>query len=494
MKGISGWMFKPYTRPIDAPAPYIVQILPREGGFCFDWLDAREHAGVYKVCYRRRGSDERFCEKVISDGPVTVNGLPDDTEYEFYIRSEDGVKSKTRIALTGRLPDGVTGVDYLHPLDDIYEYSGHALCAPTILKLPSGKLLVSTSVCCDRTRWPSDPCLDILFKSDDNGESWRYVGDIRPAFNSKLFYHGGRVYMLTLSTDYSSLIIGCSEDEGETWSRPVTLLVGEGVRRWGWHRGSYPIVEKDGYLFTAIEYGHVEEIYSPTEAELTNAYAPSEKAVSFEYRTLMGGADKDGRPKAYDLAHYIGVLSVKADSDLMDPANWSVNELYYPDEDPRQCIEGNIVELPDGKLYNLIRTMIYGKSLLLKLDEKAPSNGRMTMIETVEDFPLSAVSKFVIKKDEVTGKYIAFGNLCDKKEPCGRSILAMAVSKDFKSWNVPYVVAGERGSSNAYTYPDWIIDGEDILLVSRTAWNGAVNQHDTNMITFHRIMGFRKYL
>ena len=42
----------------------------------------------------------------------------------------------------------------------------------------------------------------------------------------------------------------------------------------------------------------------------------------------------------------------------------------------------------------------------------------------------------------------------------------------------------------AFQYPDAIIEGDDLLVLSRTAWNGAHSYHDANMITFYRVKGF----
>ena len=35
--------------------------------------------------------------------------------------------------------------------------------------------------------------------------------------------------------------------------------------------------------------------------------------------------------------------------------------------------------------------------------------------------------------------------------------------------------------------PDWIFDGDDIRLLTRTAYGGAENYHNSNSITFTRI-------
>jgi hypothetical protein len=49
---------------------------------------------------------------------------------------------------------------------------------------------------------------------------------------------------------------------------------------------------------------------------------------------------------------------------------------------------------------------------------------------------------------------------------------------------------------HAFQYPDWTIEGEDLLVASRTAYDdglgGAVRAHDANYLTFHRFSKFRR--
>ena len=42
-----------------------------------------------------------------------------------------------------------------------------------------------------------------------------------------------------------------------------------------------------------------------------------------------------------------------------------------------------------------------------------------------------------------------------------------------------------------FQYVDFIIEGDDLLYLCRTAINGAHNFHDANYSTFHRIRCFR---
>jgi hypothetical protein len=48
----------------------------------------------------------------------------------------------------------------------------------------------------------------------------------------------------------------------------------------------------------------------------------------------------------------------------------------------------------------------------------------------------------------------------------------------------------KAGSRVGFQYLDWQFDGEDIIAVCRTSWDG-INYHDANHITFHRLQHFR---
>ena len=48
---------------------------------------------------------------------------------------------------------------------------------------------------------------------------------------------------------------------------------------------------------------------------------------------------------------------------------------------------------------------------------------------------------------------------------------------------------------HGFQYVDWLFDGDDLIAVSRTAYDGSLggarNFHDTNFLTFHRLTHFR---
>ena len=467
MLGSSKMHHRPYVRACEPrDVPYIATLTPRQFGFAFTLLDDRAPNAPHTLYWRERGQ-AAFCQQTLTGLGGSVEGLEENREYEFYVARTDGTKSKTRIVKTGReIPDAVV-VDYLHPDDQIYDFSGRALGAPALVRLPSGALLAADCIFCDRTAWPALPTLSRLLRSEDEGEHWEYVCDLLPSFNGSLFVHRGRLYFLALDGDYCNLIIIVSDDEGVTWTDPVTLFRGESAHRFGWHSSAMAMLAHEGRLYKAIEFGHVAEY--GTNADQAPEGAWCNKGLYF------------------DLSHHLGVLSIDADADLLVAENWRMTDLFYPrDIDPYQCIEGNIVA-KDGALFDFLRTMNTGVSLQMTLSPD-PEEMMHTPVRLTE-FPLSAISKFEIKQDPETGRYIALGNDGRYK----RKRLVMAVSDDLTDWRIAYEIADARDTENAFSYPDFIFSGEDILLLSRTAYNGAKNNHDTIMITFHRIKNFRQY-
>ncbi|MCC6734205.1 MAG: exo-alpha-sialidase, partial [Candidatus Omnitrophica bacterium] len=77
--------------------------------------------------------------------------------------------------------------------------------------------------------------------------------------------------------------------------------------------------------------------------------------------------------------------------------------------------------------------------------------------------------------------------------------LALASSADLKSWKVHSIILQHPDTEkHAFQYVDWLFLGDDLAVVSRTAYDdgvgGAHNYHDANYMTFHKIKNFRSLL
>ena len=88
--------------------------------------------------------------------------------------------------------------------------------------------------------------------------------------------------------------------------------------------------------------------------------------------------------------------------------------------------------------------------------------------------------------------------LTGKGKPASvRNTLVLLRSTNLRDWEQRSILLHHPDvSRHAFQYVDWIVAGDDLLAVSRTAHDdggsGAHNAHDANFLTFHRFDGFRE--
>jgi len=211
-------------------------------------------------------------------------------------------------------------------------------------------------------------------------------------------------------------------------------------------------------------------------------------------------------------------ISAPLESDLLDAANWTVSgslkplltrEWFLKESGEAEAgrftvMEGNMLESPDGKIYNIMRTETQpnaGYAAILELTEDGTQYRQVPSCNSLLHFPTS-VSKFVIHRDELTGYYFSLTS-CQTIEGFGdqRSILMLVWSEDLFHWKKSEVLLVDREMMNpvcsayahSFQYVDFVIDGEDILMAVREAAGKTNIWHDGTHITFYRIKHFRKY-
>lgn len=456
MKGTSSWSYRPYRPPLcEVGEVYICRIAPDENEVSLEWLACGEE---YSVFFRKRGEGEFALAGKTRVCKYTLAGLDTETDYEFFVRSEAG-RSRVRLARTGAVLGTV--VNYLHPDDEAYAFSGRYLCSPSLLAHPEGYLLASMDVF--HGKMPQN--LTIIFRSDDGGKSWYYLTELMPCFWGKLFLHGGEVYMLACSTEYGDLLIGKSTDGGATFGAPTVLLRGANGKNGssGVHKNPQNIVSFGGRLYTTLEWG--------------------------------SWANKE-------YGHAAMVMSCDENADLLAPESWSFTEPvpfahFAPElcdvKIPAMTIEGSPVVTPEGRLLNIMRFSKRGYALCYEVntaEPEAPLNYSHIM-----EFPAN-FSKFMIKYDSVSGYYYSI--VCRLYESCpdsARNYQTLMRSRDLAAWEdaaVLYDFRDMNASKVGLQYVDFSFDGDDIIYLCRTAWNGAASFHDSNYSTFHRIKNFRK--
>ncbi len=460
MKAATQWSYAPYTPPLfDSGTPYICRVVPDKRSIHIEWLACGQAETYTVLCAPRGGVPEPVGQTLACE--YTIEMLQPDTDYYFQVTAgESG--SRVRLARTG-MPVGVI-VNYLHPEDDCYHFSGSSLCSPSMAQLPDGTLLAAMDVY--ESKAPQN--LSLIFRSTDDGQSWHYVCELMPCFWPRIFVHQGEAYVLACSTEYGDLLISRSSDGGNTFAVPVALLRGSGkCDRPGVHKNPQPLVEYGGRIWTTLEWG----------AWATGKHAPM-------------------------------VMSAPVDSDLLDPASWAFSAPVPYDPtwpgtakgDSAGNIEGTLAVFPDGKLYNVMRYHMldcvpnYGLALVYQVNTDEPE--APLRYDRAIPFPGNH-SKFEIQYDAQTGRYYAIvSRILSAACARHRNLLSLIESSDLANWRVVCDLIDYREADPqkiGFQYVDFFFQGADLLYLCRTAINGARNYHDSNQITFHRVCGFRNY-
>ena len=374
-----------------------------------------------------------------------------------------------------------------------YTYLG----SPSLVRLPGGRLIATHDYFgpgCPRNH-EDEEHLTSVYRSDDNGRTWLNVTHIANAYWSTLFVHQGALYLLGCSQQFGSIVIRRSDDEGRTWTHPRD--------------------EHSGLLFRGGPF-HAPPNYS-------GAPVPIQCSKGRLYRAF-----EDTDPYVWGCGFQACVISVPEEADLLEAANWLMsNKLPF---DPAWLppawgklvnpgwLEGNIVETPEGNLWNILRfhsDPLASKAAIVQVHDNGkrvsfnPANGFI-------NFP-GGMSKFTIRWDPVSHLYWTLINPVTKElppttpfdlyvatdvpqiNPFPRNVLALYVSNDLRTWRAcKDLIVDDSGLSEekssaqvGFQYADWQFDGDDIIYLVRTAYGGAHNFHDSNRITFHRLPNFR---
>ena len=299
-----------------------------------------------------------------------------------------------------------------------------------------------------------------LFRSSDRGASWSPLdADLKGQYESSLFVHEGAVYILGGCVVGPDAFVGIrrSDDGGKAWSFPADTKTGRLVTGGRFSAGATPILVHQGRLWRAME---------KSDPEMAGG-------DSREYRAF--------------------VISAPVDGDLLDAASWTVsNDLLLNDFIPGLgWLEGNVVATPEGKVQLMLRAAYrHEQAAVIQVSDDGstltfdPEKGFI-------DFP-GGTSKFSIRYDAVSKRYWSVVN--DRREEgIVRNKLVLSSSADLVNWTVgPVLLEHPDGENVGFQYPEWLMDGDDLIFVSRTAWGNAHNFHDANYETFHRVEVFRR--
>jgi len=309
-----------------------------------------------------------------------------------------------------------------------------------------------------------------VFASKDRGATWRMISEIKGQFWSTLFVHQGALYLIGTNKRYGDAIIRRSRDGGHTWSEPrdkSTGLLRDDNR---YHCAPMPVIQHRGRLWRSME----------------DAGGPG--GWGSHFRALM--------------------MSVPEDSDLLKAEEWVFSEPLGSDLDWLEgkfngWLEGNAVVTPQQELVNILRVDEPSGGARAALFHVS-DDGKRSVFDPEKDF-LSlpgANTKFTIRYDPKSRLYWTLANAIPDIHKGGnpgatRNTLALLCSLDLKVFQLRCnLLYHQEVGHHAFQYVDWVVDGDDLIVASRTAYDdglgGAHNFHDANFLTFHRVEHFRQ--
>lgn len=347
------------------------------------------------------------------------------------------------------------------------------LASPSICILDNGDYLASF----DFKPASSDDSETAIMKSIDKGESWTRISTIKQQFYSQLFVHNGILYTMGTSKYAGTVNIRKSTDGGITWSNITD--------------------SSNGLILSENQYAT-----APTPVIVHNGRV---------WRTMED--NKGGGDGTWGHSFRTFIMSAPVDADLLKASSWTVSSKLarsasYLNGDFGGWLEGSPVVTPEGNVVNILRVNYEVNYDELAAIVSVSADGTTLSFNPNTDFinfP-GGCKKFVVRYDNKTNKYWALSNYSpDSQKGYGdvtiertRNTLALLSSTNLRSWNINGIVLHHPDRlTHGFQYPDFQFEDNDIIFLSRTAYDdgvgGADNQHNANFITFHRIENYQNY-
>jgi hypothetical protein len=388
------------------------------------------------------------------------------------------------------------------------------LYTPSILRLPSGRLLAAyeRGGAEGRAGGRHTPILS----SDDHGATWVQRGELRIT-HGRLFLAGGKVYYLGHKGD---LQIAVSPDDGTTWSDQVALTSGQ-----RWHQSACNVWPARGQVYLVME----RRTSDALKAWPVGALAP----VLLRAREDADLTKRESWTFASELVFADLLAGYKRNEVALDYFGVPFFQQAYPDRapvggrrtmSPMGWLETNVVQIldpnhfwfdPTGRTFHLFmraHTGGTGYAALAKVVEQ-PDGTMTTQLETAPSgkkmlyLPLpGGQMRFHVCYDARTKLYWLLGSQATDSMTRAellprerydlpnneRHRLVLHFSRNMTDWCFAGVVAIGRSPKEARHYASMDIDGDDLVILSRSGDARAKSAHDGNLITFHRVRNFRQ--
>ena len=357
-----------------------------------------------------------------------------------------------------------------------------------------------------------------VYTSDDGGLTWTHRSCF-PYMHARPFVAGKHIYVLGQAGD---LMMIRSNDNGDTWSDAVHLSEGE-----HWHQAPCNVWHANGCVYVVMERRTTHAIRAWPVGEM----AP----------VLMRGRIGEDltRRENWTFASELSFRDVLPNIET-DPAIDHIGVPFYPAPYPKGTqiapwrhmapmgwLETNVVQFGDpdhiwydesGRTFHLwmrAHTGRTGFACIAKVVEQGHRPGTGAMTTQLEHAPSGKTMlyvpcpggqmKFHVLYDDVTSLYWLLSTqatdsmITPERMPRGRyglpdnerRRLQLHFSTNMIDWCFAGLVAVGPAEHASRHYASMVIDGDDICVLSRSGDERAKNAHDGNLITFHRINGFR---
>ncbi|RLD11476.1 MAG: exo-alpha-sialidase [Chlamydiae bacterium] len=328
--------------------------------------------------------------------------------------------------------------------------SGKYIGSPSITVLPDGTYIASHDFFGPETPYTTN-AESVIFSSNDKGKLWRKISEIQPLFWGKLFVLNNKLYIIGTRHEYGDILIRRSDDGGKSWTKPNSHNSGL-LKRGTFHCAPCKTLIHNNRLWRAFE-------------------------------VFTGG--KWGNFNSL-------VISAPVDDDLLNAESWSFSQ-PLPKQDNIEWLEGNALLDPEGNIVNILRTNENTEGKDKAAIVHVSSDGKKLSYEPKKDFidMPGGGTKFTVRYNKKSKRYWAIVN--KQTNPSAyRNNLILISSENLRKWKVEsQLFFHPDKKKHGWQYVDWLFDNDNIVFVSRTAFNDeygdAHNAHDANYLTFHRI-------
>ena len=390
------------------------------------------------------------------------------------------------------------------------------LYTPSILALPGGRLVAAYER--GGTARAKNAAYAFIQTSDDHGKTWTQRGALRMT-HARVFAAGKSLYYLGQKGD---LQVARSDDRGETWSEQVALTKGQ-----SWHQSACNVWHANGSVYLVME----RRTSSENKAWPVGALAP----VLMRAREDADLTKRESWTFASELVFSELIPGYKQNEPALEMFGVPFYAQAYPDRavvatsprrrtnSPMGWLETNVVQItdpnhvwfdPSGHTFHLFmraHTAGTGYAALAKVVEQ-PDGSMRTQLEYAPSgkkmlfLPMpGGQMRFHVCYDEKTKLYWLLSSqatdsmtrpdrLPEERYDLPnneRHRLVIHYSKNMVDWCFAGVVAITPSPKQARHYASMDIDGDDLVILSRSGDERAKSAHDGNLITFHRVKNFR---